>query len=62
MLRVMRLMLVLAALLLASTFVVEAQTEQSRIDVLKVKGTINPVLVDYIARGIDDAAFEGAQA
>ena len=62
MLRVMRLMLVLAALLLASTFVVEAQTEQSRIDVLKVKGTINPVLVDYIARGIDNAAFEGAQA
>ncbi len=62
MLRVMRLMLVLAALLVASTFVVEAQTEQSRIDVLKVKGTINPVLVDYIARGIDDAAFEGAQA
>ncbi len=62
MLRVMRLMLVLTGLLLASTFVVEAQTEQSRIDVLKVKGTINPVLVDYIARGIDDAAFEGAQA
>ncbi len=62
MLRVMRMMLVLAALLLASTFVVEAQTEQSRIDVLKVKGTINPVLVDYIARGIDNAAFEGAQA
>ncbi len=62
MLRVMRLMLVLAGLLLASTFVVEAQTEQSRIDVLTVKGTINPVLVDYIARGIDDAAFEGAQA
>lgn len=62
MLRVMRLMLVLASLLLASTFVVEAQTERSRIDVLTVKGTINPVLVDYIARGIDDAAFEGAQA
>ena len=62
MLRVMRLMLVLAGLLLASTFVVEAQTERSRIDVLTVKGTINPVLVDYIARGIDDAAFEGAQA
>jgi membrane-bound serine protease (ClpP class) len=58
----MRLMLVLAGLLLASTFVVEAQTERSRIDVLTVKGTINPVLVDYIARGIDDAAFEGAQA
>lgn len=62
MLRVMRLMLILVSLLLASTFVVEAQTERSRIDVLTVKGTINPVLVDYIARGIDDAAFEGAQA
>lgn len=62
MLRVMRLMLVLVSLLLASTFVVEAQTERSRIDVLTVKGTINPVLVEYIARGIDDAAFEGAQA
>lgn len=62
MLRVMRLMLVLVSLLLASTFVVEAQTERNRIDVLTVKGTINPVLVDYIARGIDDAAFEGAQA
>lgn len=62
MLRVMRLMLILVSLLLASTFVVEAQTERNRIDVLTVKGTINPVLVDYIARGIDDAAFEGAQA
>ena len=62
MLRMMRLLIMLVGLLLVSSFVVEAQAERSRIDVLTVKGTINPVLVDYIARGIDNAEFEGAQA
>jgi membrane-bound serine protease (ClpP class) len=52
----------MVGLLLATSIIVEAQAERSRIDVLTVKGTINPVLVDYITRGIDSAEFEGAQA
>lgn len=63
MLRIIRLLTFLVVLLLAGSFVAEAQPmDRSRIDVLTVKGTINPVLTDYITRGIEDAAFEGAQA
>jgi len=49
-------------LLLVVTIVAEAQAANPRIDVLTVKGTINPVLVDYISRGIEQAEEEGAQA
>jgi membrane-bound serine protease (ClpP class) len=50
-----------AGLLLLST-VAGAQTGGSRIDVLTIKGTINPVLVDYLSRGIEQAEETGAQA
>ncbi len=62
MLRTMRLLVFIVILLLAGSFMAEAQVEHSRIDVLTIKGTINPVLTDYITRGIEDAEFEGAQA
>lgn len=60
--RVIRILLILIGLLLAASITVSAQTASPRIDVLTVKGTINPVLTDYISRGIDQAEETGAQA
>lgn len=60
--RILRITLLLISLLLAASATVGAQTSGSRIDILTVKGTINPVLVDYIGRGIEQAQNEGAQA
>jgi len=48
--------------LLAASITVRAQTASTRIDVLTVKGTINPVLTDYIGHGIEQAGETGAQA
>ncbi|MDP6577448.1 MAG: nodulation protein NfeD [Dehalococcoidales bacterium] len=62
MLRFLRIPLILTGLLLIASITVEAQAVNPRIDVLQVKGTINPVLVDYISRGIDQAEVDGAQA
>jgi len=59
--RVLRLML-LAVLLLLAVTAVQAQTPAvPRVHVLTIKGTINPVLVDYVGRGIADAEKDGAQ-
>ncbi|MEE9366285.1 MAG: nodulation protein NfeD [Dehalococcoidales bacterium] len=60
--RIARILLILIVLLLAVSFVARAQTGSSRIDVLTVKGTINPVLTDYISRGIEQAEETGASA
>lgn len=60
--RIARILLILIGLLLAVSFVARAQTGSSRIDVLTVKGTINPVLTDYISRGIEQAEETGASA
>ena len=60
--RITRILVILIGLLLAASITVRVQAESSRIDVLPVKGTINPVLVDYISRGIDQADDEGALA
>ncbi len=59
--RIMRILLLLIGLLLSTSIVVGAQTASPRVDILTVKGTINPVLVDYISRGIEKAEDEGAQ-
>jgi len=49
--------------LLGAAFIAtEVQAATSRIDVLQVEGSINPVLVDYIERGIDQAEEDGAIA
>ena len=59
--RVLRLILLTVLLLLAVT-AVQAQTPAGpRVHVLTIKGTINPVLVDYVGRGIADAEKDGAQ-
>jgi membrane-bound serine protease (ClpP class) len=63
MVRVRRI--VLAAvffLLLAVCFVSNVQAQTATVDVITVKGTINPVLVDYVQRGIQQAEESGAQA
>jgi membrane-bound serine protease (ClpP class) len=60
--RISRILLILIGLLLAVSIVARAQTGSPRIDVLTVKGTINPVLTDYIERGIEQAEKTGASA
>lgn len=53
-LKVLRLLLFLG-LLAMGAFVSSARAASPTVDVLQVKGTINPVLVDYIQRGISQA-------
>ncbi len=62
MLRLIRLSLIFGCLVLAAVISWQAQAATPRVDVLTVKGTINPVLVDYIERGIEQAEDEGAEA
>jgi membrane-bound serine protease (ClpP class) len=49
-------------LLLALSFTSGALAQGSTVDVITVKGTVNPVLVDYVKHGIDRAEQTGAQA
>ncbi|MFQ5997395.1 MAG: nodulation protein NfeD [Dehalococcoidales bacterium] len=60
--RIIRILLIIIGLLLAISITARAQTTSPKIDVLTIKGTINPVLVDYIGRGIEQAEVTGAQA
>jgi len=60
--RTIRTLVILIGLVLAASIAVRVQADSSRIDVLPIKGTINPVLVDYVSRGIDQADDEGALA
>jgi membrane-bound serine protease (ClpP class) len=56
--------IVLFAILIAAVFMasgVQAQTTGA-VYVLTIKGTINPVLVDYVDRGIQEAEDNGAHA
>ena len=64
MLRIIRLLLLMGLIIAAfiTTIATEAQAASPRIDVLHVKGTINPVLVDYIERGINQAEEDNAIA
>jgi len=61
MLRIIRILL-LVGLLIGASVAIKVQAATPRIDVLTVKGTINPVLVDYIERGISEAEDENAIA
>jgi len=62
MLRIIRILTILIGLLLVTSIAVRVEATSSRIDVLTVKGTINPVLIEYISYGIDQAEEEGALA
>jgi len=61
MLKIVRI-LILVGLLLAAFTTIQAQAADSTINVLTVKGAINPVLVDYIGDGIEQAEDDGAIA
>jgi len=54
--------ILLMGLLVGALIAIEVQAATPRIDVLQVDGSINPVLVDYIERGIDQAEKDGALA
>ncbi len=59
--RVIRALILVIGLFLVITVPIRAQATP-RIDVLTVKGTINPVLTDYVRRGIEQAEETGATA
>jgi len=59
--RVIRILLLSGLLIVAAT-AVGAQAASPKIDVLQVKGTINPVLANYIERGIGQAEKDNAIA
>lgn len=57
-----RIVLLLVALLLAVSLATGVHAQSPSIHVMTIKGTINPVLVDYVKRGIEQAEDEGARA
>ena len=59
MLRIIRILL-LSGLLTTACIAIEAQAATPTIDVLHAEGVINPVLTDYIKRGIDQAEESNA--
>ena len=61
--KIIRIILLLGLLIAASISIgIEAQAAGSRIDVLHANGTINPVLANYIERGISQAEEDNAIA
>ena len=62
MIKIRRILLVLIGLLLVASIATSVQSASPRIDVLTIKGTINPVLIDYVERGIEEAEDNGAEA
>jgi len=61
MLKIVRIILLLG-LLIAASISITAQAASPTIVVLKIDGVINPVLADYIERGIEDAEERNATA
>ena len=62
MIKIRRIILLFTFLLLAISLATGAQAQTPRVDVITIKGTINPVLVDYVERGIKQAEDNGARA
>jgi membrane-bound serine protease (ClpP class) len=57
-----RIILALVVILLALAMAAGVYAQAPHIDVLTIKGTINPVLVDYVKRGIEQAEDGNARA
>jgi len=62
MLKIIRILALLGIIIAASVSIVAQAAPSSRIDVLKAEGVINPVLADYIERGIEEAEDSNAAA
>ena len=62
MIKIRRILLVLIGLLLVASIATSVQSASPKIDVITIKGTINPVLIDYVERGIEEAEDSGAEA
>jgi membrane-bound serine protease (ClpP class) len=62
MVKIRRIILLLTVLLLAISLANSARAQTQAVYVLTIKGTINPVLVDYVKRGVELAEDESAQA
>ena len=60
MLKMIRILL-LMGLLVTAFIAIGVQAATPRIEVLRVKGTINPVLVDYVQRGIEISEDSNAE-
>jgi membrane-bound serine protease (ClpP class) len=60
--RIRRITLFIIVTLLAVAIAGSARGQTESVYVLTIKGAINPVLVDYVERGIEIAEDEGAQA
>lgn len=57
-----RLIFLFGVLLLAVLMASGVQAQSPTVYVLTIKGTINPVLIDYVERGIEEAEDNGARA
>jgi membrane-bound serine protease (ClpP class) len=62
MIKIRRILLAVVILLLAISIASSVQSQSPHIHVLTIKGTINPVLVNYVERGIEEAEDSGAEA
>ncbi len=62
MVKIRRTILAIIILLLAISIATGIQSQSPKVDVLTIKGTINPVLVGYVERGIEQAEETGAEA
>ena len=62
MLKIRRIIVLFTVLLLAISLATAAQAQTPSVHVITIKGTINPVLVDYVKRGIETAEDDNAQA
>jgi membrane-bound serine protease (ClpP class) len=57
-----RILLIVVFVLLAISVTVNVQAAGPHVNVLEVKGPVNPVLVGYIERGIQQSEKDGAEA
>jgi membrane-bound serine protease (ClpP class) len=62
MIKIRRIVLAIVILLLALSIGASVYAQTPHVDVLTIKGAINPVLTDYVKRGIEQAEDGGAQA
>ena len=60
--KISRILILVSFLLLAVLMVSGVRAQTPAVYVITIQGTINPVLVDYVERGIEEAEDNGARA